>query len=115
MKKSPRSMTAALIAASLLAVSASARAEFFTGHELLTRLRSNDLNSQLLARGYILGVHDSQRTVTHCSPMELTAERLVNMAKTHLEGHTDLRNTTADVVLGRMMRAIWPCQERNAI
>ncbi len=112
MKKLLRSITAVLIAATM---STSANAEFFSGHDLLTRLRGNDLNRQILAQGYILGVHDAQRSITHCSPANLSGERLVVMARVHLESQIDLHNSTADVILGQMMRDAWPCRNRTTL
>jgi negative regulator of sigma E activity len=115
MKKSLLSLSAMLTSAVLLAAAASADAEFFTGQDLLTRMHANDYNSQNIALGYIIGVHDAYRTVTHCSPDNLTAERLFIMVRSYLEIQTDLRVTSADIVIEHMMRAVWPCAQHSAI
>jgi hypothetical protein len=87
-----------------------AMAEFYTGNTLLSKMRSTSLVDNSLALGYVLGVFDSNHSITHCPPANVTAGQVQDMIKQFLEQAPSVRNSTADVIIQAVLMEAWPCQ-----
>ncbi len=86
----------------------SAQADFKDGNRLLAQLQSNT-SDYVNALGYITGVADALRGVTHCPPNNVTAGQLADMVKQHLEAVPGVRHYAADLHISHVMKAAWPC------
>lgn len=96
-----------LIAIAVLACT-SAHAEFKDGNKLLADMNGSSMN-QMNALGYVTGVADTVMSITSCPPTTVTAGQIYDMAKQYLENNPAVRHQTADVIIGRMLRIVWPC------
>ena len=91
-----------------------AHAEFLDGNDLLKGINASELAERAVALGYIMGVSDSHRGVTHCNvPASVTAGQMRDIVKQHLESNPHTRHQTADVLVSRALTAIWPCPQRG--
>jgi hypothetical protein len=95
--------------ATLLMVPSLAMAEFYTGNQLLTAMRSSSTVDKSIALGYVLGVFDSNQGITHCPPANVTAGQVHDMVKLFLEQAPSIRNSTADVIIQAVLMESWPC------
>ncbi len=98
-----------LIIAVLVAAPA-ARAEFLSGNQLLTHMNSSQVAEQAVALGYVMGVHDADRGVTHCSPLEATNGQINDMVRKFLMNNPQVRHTAADAIVSHVLKAQWPCR-----
>jgi hypothetical protein len=97
-----------------LALSMSAaHAEFKDGNKLLRELRGDNID-QVHAMGYVIGVADALRGITHCPPSNVTVGQLSDMVKQHLEASPSTRHLTADVHVGFVLKQAWPCANNNS-
>jgi hypothetical protein len=97
------------IIAILLCVPTMVMAEFYTGNQLLTKMRSSNTVERSLALGYILGVTDAHHGLTHCAPANVTAGQINDMVKQTLEEIPSIRNNTADIIIQGVLSVEWPC------
>lgn len=99
-------MMQAFAAGVMLALSASANAEFMTSGDLLRRLNDNGA-TRLFAMGYIVGVSDAIQHASACPPPTLRVGQLVDYIRDGLEAMPP--NSWADQSIRALMRARWPC------
>ena len=97
----------------LLMVPAMARAEFFTGNQLLTLLQSREVMDRMQALGYIQGVFDANMYLVVCPPSNVTAGQVNDMIRNYLENTPATRNRTADRIIQEALKSVWPCQNRT--
>ena len=102
----------AVFAVGLLALCATAQAEFKDGNKLYSDLTGNH-GAQMLALGYITGVADALGGVTHCAPANVTAGQIFDMTKQYLEENPSLRHFTADLIVSRVLGRTWPCPKKG--
>jgi hypothetical protein len=102
-----------LIAASLLALCANAHAEFRDGNDLYEDIRNSSYYMQGVAMGYIMGVTDSLRGITHCIAENATAGQIQDMVKQYLEENPGVRHLTANVLISRVLSRTWPCPKKG--
>ncbi len=88
--------------------SAAAQASFWTGNDLLKRLRGDEVD-RIHAMGYIAGVHDTGNGVTHCTPPGVTLGQLRDMMTMFLEQYPSIRNEPGDALVVAVLGAAWPC------
>jgi hypothetical protein len=100
------------IIAILLCIPTIAMAEFYTGNQLLTKMRSSSTVERSLALGYILGVTDAHHGLTHCAPANVTAGQINDMVKQALEEIPSIRNNTADIIIQGVLAVEWPCKDQ---
>ena len=65
------------------------------------------------AIGYITGVFDTLRSVTHCAPAAVTAGQVAELVRGHLEAAPSVRHLTADQHVGYVLKSTWPCAEQR--
>lgn len=82
----------------LLLVPSLARAEFFTGNDLLRLINGNGYE-QIQAIGFIQGVFDVYVSVTICPPSRVTAGQLNDMIKNYLTNVPATRHKTAESLI----------------
>ena len=105
-------MKHALIILALCATSA--QAEFLDGNDLLRFINSTEAHERAVAIGYVMGVSDSHRGITHCNISSgVTAGQMRDIVKQHLERNPQIRHQTADVLASQALAAVWPCQRSN--
>lgn len=104
-------MRRALILALLLA--GTAHAEFKDGNGLLADLQSEYVENRMYGMGYIIGVADMGRGFVNCMPANATAGQLRDMVKNYLENTPAERHQTADIIVNRVLKAVWPCAKRG--
>ena len=97
----------------LLMVPAMARAEFFTGNNLLALLKSNNSMDLVQGLGYVQGVFDSHVKVTICPPPNITAGQVSDMVRNYLDNNPATRNYSADSLISNALRQVWPCANRT--
>ena len=112
-------LVAGIIIAMLLA-STPAKAEFFSGNDLATKLNSSNTIDQAVALGFIQGVFDVYVSITICPPNNaagITAGQLNDMIKNYLNNNPALRHHTAESIINEALKALWPCKQprRNGI
>jgi len=96
----------------LLMAATAAKAEFMTGNELLGKMNGNH-TEQMMAIGYVTGVHDALRNVTHCSPLNITVGQINEMVKNHLERNPEFRHKSADAHVSYVLNKAWACPKKG--
>lgn len=87
-------------------------AEFKDGNKLLGELKdTSSFYNQGVAMGYITGVADSLVGVMFCPPPNVTAGQLNDMVKNYLENVPAERHMSADLVVTKVMKTMWPCKK----
>jgi hypothetical protein len=95
---------------SLLLVAAPVHAEFFDGNKLLSTCRSNQPIDMADCIGYVTGVYDTLAGVRICSPDGITRGQVRDIVLTYLQNAPEERHKTADVLIGNVLSALWPCK-----
>jgi hypothetical protein len=96
----------------LLAFCGSAHAEFRDGNKLLSDLQG-DIYDRMHALGYIVGVADMGRGFVNCMPENATAGQINDMVKNYLINTPADRHMTGDVIVNKVLKAVWPCAKRG--
>ena len=99
--------------ATLLFVPVMANAEFVSGNELYADLTSEHTASRMYALGYLAGVSDAGHSLTHCIPSTVNLGQIQDMAINYLRKNADIRNLSADVLIGIMLLERWPCKNKS--
>ena len=97
----------------LLAFCGSAHAEFQDGNKLLSLLKDSSYFNQGYGLGYIAGIADMGIGVVHCAPSNATAGQINDMVKNYLENSPADRHLSGDVVVNKVLKAVWPCAKRG--
>ena len=100
------------ILAALLFVPAMAQAEFVSGNDLLSRMKS-DVMEQMYALGYVIGVADSAENITVCSPDNIKAGQVYDIVQNFLEANPAIRHHSADIIIRSKLEALWPCKQQG--
>jgi hypothetical protein len=99
--------------ATLLFIPIVASAEFTSGNDLYKDLRSDKVSDNIYALGYIAGVADAGQSGSHCIPSTVSLGQLQDMAIDYLRRNADVRNLSADVLIGLMLLERWPCKNKS--
>jgi hypothetical protein len=102
----------------LICLPTMAMAEFVTGNQLLSRMKSTSTVERAVALGYVMGVADANQDITYCPPDNVTAGQAHDMVKKALEEIPSIRNNTADIIVQGVLVSEWPCKNQpkgNAI
>jgi hypothetical protein len=99
--------------AALLFVPAMASAEFVSGNDLYKDLRSAEISDNIYALGYIAGVADAGQSGSHCIPNTVNLGQIQDMTFDYLRRNADVRNLSADVLIGLMLLERWPCKNKS--
>ena len=102
-----------LLGALSLCVCLNAHAEFKDGNDLLSDINAQDSFSRGVALGYITGVSDMGMGVVHCPPPNVRAGQLLDMVKNYLTNTPAERHQTADVLVNKVMKMVWPCPAKS--
>ena len=94
------------------AACAGAQAEFFDGNKLLAKIKG-DAYDYVNAVGYIMGVSDATRGITHCPQENVTAGQMTEMLKNHLEALPSVRHLPADQHVTYVLKNNWPCLKKG--
>lgn len=105
-------MRRALILA--LALSGPAYAEFMDGNKLLKDMKDSSYFLQGHAMGYVVGIADMGLGIVHCAPANVTAGQLNDMIKNYLENMPAERHKTADEIINKVLKTMWPCAKRGS-
>lgn len=97
----------------LALICGNAQAEFYTGNDLLQRIDSESHGEKMLALGYVIGVFDVGQSVLHCSPSNVTAGQVRDMAASYLRSFPAKRNKTAESLINEVLAAAWPCPKKG--
>jgi len=97
----------------LMLVPVMANAEFVSGNELYADLTSEHTASRMYALGYLAGVSDSGHNLTHCIPSTVNLGQIQDMAINYLRKNAEIRNLSADVLIGLMLLERWPCKNKS--
>ena len=110
-------MKRALTAAALVALCATAHANFKDGNRLLADLNNSSGSATqilpALGLGYIMGVADAYGGITHCAPENVTAGQIRDMVRNFLENTPAIRHLPANDIVGHVLKSAWPCAERK--
>lgn len=106
-------MVKKLLSLGLVALCATAHAEFWDGNRLYEKLNSSSYFEQGTAMGYIMGVSDVGLGVLHCAPATATAGQLQDMVTQYLRIYPERRTKTADSLVIDTLKAAWPCANRS--
>jgi len=99
--------------AALLFIPTMASAEFNSGNDLYADLLSESTGKRMYALGYLAGVSDAGNSLTHCIPSNVTLRQIQDMAINYLQKNADVRNLSADVIIGIMLMERWPCNNKG--
>lgn len=94
-------------------VPAIGHAEFLTGNDLLNLLNGDTYSERGNALGYIMGVTDTLQGVAHCPPRDVTSGQIRDMVRNYLTNVPGERHNSADVLVARVLKASWPCQNNQ--
>jgi len=113
-----------LIVFALLAVSTTASAEFKTGNQIISALKTcandpgrcskEDYWSYLFAYGYLIGAFDAGHGVTHCSPPGITAGQVEAIFLQKVVEVPQYWNQSADRLVTAALATTWTCEVDNA-
>lgn len=108
----------AIATAALVALCATAHANFKDGNRLLADLNNTGAsNTQImpaLGLGYIMGVADAYGGITHCPPDNVTAGQVRDMVRNYLENNPAIRHLPANQIVVSVLRGVWPCADKPA-
>jgi hypothetical protein len=102
-----------IIAAALIAASASASAQFVNGNNLLGRMEGTNHGDRMYAIGYVVGVIDSMNGYVFCLPRGFTAGQAFDMVQNYMSNVPADRHLGADVITGKVLAASFPCPKGN--
>lgn len=85
-----------------------AHAEFFTGNDLLHKMRGNSI-AQLEAMHYVAGATDTLRGVIACPPPDVTLGQINDLVRQYLERNPETRHRPGDWAVATALRGPWPC------
>jgi hypothetical protein len=97
----------------LVALCATAHAEFWDGNKLLERATSEGWYDRGTAIGYVMGVTDTTYGVIHCAPSNLTAGQVEAMVLQHLRAYPARRTQSGDSIVMEVLKAAWPCPAKS--
>jgi hypothetical protein len=97
----------------LVALCATAHAEFWDGNKIYERYTSDTWYDKGTALGYIMGVADTTMGVSHCAPANVTAGQVEAMVMQHLRMYPERRHRTGDSIVIEVLKAAWPCAPKN--
>lgn len=89
----------------------SAHAEFWDGNKLHNHLTGNSAE-QLLGLGYVMGVADTLHNATFCPPPNINAGQVRDMVANYLANVPADRHLTADSLINKVLKGVWPCAQR---
>jgi hypothetical protein len=98
---------------SLMFIPVMASAEFVSGNDLYRDLRSDKVSDNLYALGYIAGVADAGQSGSHCIPSTVNLGQIQDMTVDYLRRNADVRNLSADILVGLMLLERWPCKNKS--
>ena len=103
------------VVAVTLLVPAIASAEFWSGNDLLAKIKSVEAGDRIQAVGYVMGVFDATNGVAHCGANfpNITSGQTRDVARQYLEMNPGTRDVIADVLLRAAFAANWPCPEKK--
>jgi hypothetical protein len=99
--------------AALLFIPVMVSAEFHSGNDLYRDLLSSKVTDNLYALGYIAGVADAGQNGSHCIPTTVSLGQLQDMVIEYMKKNADIRNLSADVLVGLMLLERWPCKNKQ--
>ena len=102
---------AAVAATAVLGMAA--HAQFVSGNKLLERMEGSNPYERGFSMGYIMGVADFGFGFNHCPPESVTAGQVRDLAQQYLQANPATRNQSADLLVMRSLRAVWPCADRK--
>lgn len=99
----------------LLMVPAMARAEFWNGNDLYSKLSSNETLERVQALGYVMGVYDAQVHIAFCPVTEqgINAGQVRDIVFQYLNVYPSQRHRQGYALIAEAFKAVWPCQNRN--
>jgi hypothetical protein len=90
-----------------------ASAEFLSGNDLYQNLRSESLTERAYGLGYLAGVADAGQSGSHCIPSTVTLGQIEDMSMNYLRKNPEIRNLSADILVGMMLLERWPCKNKQ--
>ena len=104
-----------LLLAAMLAIPASATAQYMDGNRLYERLqagkRSDGAVEGAIATGYVTGVADAY---PNCIPAGVTVGQLFDTALQYLEDHPEKRNLPAATLVTTAISEKFPCAQKGS-
>ena len=92
-----------------------AHAEFMTGNDIY-KWGEESATSNLswgMLYGYVSGVYDASRGVSHCSPLDVRLQQVVDMVRNHVAANPALRHYPGDTIIVYVLKQAWPCPKKN--
>ena len=99
----------AIIAMALASTTASA--QFYSGNQLLEKLKSDKQFTNGVALGYVVGVADMWDDIVFCLPNGVTAGQLEKITVRYFEANPQLLHESADVIVGAAFGTSFPCKK----
>jgi len=103
-------MNKKFLVTAVFALPIAVQAQFWTGNDLLSRMRGDTLE-KTVAVAYIMGVSDASIGVNHCPPLKSTAGQMHDIVQKYIDNMPEIRTLAADVLVMNALRAVWPCQK----
>lgn len=96
-----------------LLLAGSVNAQYYSGNELLSRIRGN----KHLAIGYVAGVADvTDGLGLTCVPgHSVTLGQLVDTVELRLINHPEIRHLPASALVQAALATAWPCKKGNSL
>lgn len=92
-----------------------AHAEFISGNDLhkwSEESASSNISWGMLY-GYVSGAYDSSRGVSHCAPLDIKLQQVVDMVRNHVAANPSLRHYSGDIIVNYVLKQAWPCPKKS--
>lgn len=103
----------AILATALAPLCANGSTFFLTGNELLSKCNSTEMHLRTDCIGYVTGVFDAFSSITICAPNGVTRGQVRDVVVQYLNMIPSERHKAADLLVGAVLAATWPCQRNQ--
>ena len=104
-----------LLFLTLILLSATAKAEFYSGSKLYGFLEKDQRGVADLevgvGTGYVIGVYDSAAGILVCSPDGVSVRQVTQIVFNYMQKHPEAWEKSADISVVSALRELWPCKK----
>lgn len=90
-----------------------ANAAFFSGNDLYSRMTSGETVKEVMALGFVVGVHDAFEGEYICTSNSVNAGQLRDIVKKYLAENPSIRDTNAVMITTVALGQAFPCSKKG--
>lgn len=103
-----------IIATTLLTLSFSANAAFYSGNDIMRNMTSENSSERMLALGYVAGIYDALEGTAFCPNGKVTLGQLKDIVLKKLQNFPESRHMTADNFVYVSLSEAFPCKNKKS-